>query len=118
MAGSETPDPLNTIMKILTTPTLEGEAVILTYLGTVSGSVVQSKHFGRDIMAGLKTLVGGEVRGYTEMLEEARTKATERMCREASGLGADAIVNVRYTTSQVMQGMSEILAYGTAVRLA
>ncbi len=104
-------------MQITTTPTLEGQAPIASYLGTVTGSVVQSKHIGRDIMAGLKTLVGGEIRGYTEMLEEARKRATDRMREEAKEMGADAVVNVRFTTSQVMQGMSEILAYGTAVRL-
>lgn len=105
-------------MQYITTPTLKGQSEITSYLGTVTGSVVQSKHIGRDIMAGLKTLVGGEVRGYTEMMEEARQQATKRMCEAASERGADAVVNVRFATSQVMQGMSEILAYGTAVRLA
>lgn len=105
-------------MRYTTTPNLEGERAINSYLGTVSGSVVQSKHIGRDIMAGLKTLVGGEVKGYTEMLIEARKQATARMCEEANAMGADAIVNVRFMTSTVMQGMSEIVAYGTAVRLA
>lgn len=104
-------------MQITTTPTLEGQAPINSYLGTVTGSVVQSKHIGRDIMASLKTIVGGEIKGYTEMLEDARKRATDRMRSQAEDMGADAIVNVRYTTSQVMQGMSEILAYGTAVRL-
>ncbi|MBW2998917.1 YbjQ family protein [Candidatus Woesearchaeota archaeon] len=87
-----------------------------TVLGIVKGSTVQSKHIGRDIMAGLKTIVGGEVKGYTEMLEDAREKATKRMIEEAESLKADAIINVRYTTSAVMQGMSEILVYGTAVK--
>lgn len=107
-----------TTMQITTTPTLEGQRTITTYLGPVSGSVVQSKHIGRDIMAGLKTIVGGEIRGYTELLEDARKQATKRMCAEAEALGADAVVNVRFTTSQVMQGMSELLAYGTAVKLS
>ena len=104
-------------MLVITSPNLEGQATINTYLGTVSGTVVQSKHIGRDIMAGLKTIVGGEVKGYTEMFEEARKLATQRMCEEATRLGADAVINVRFTTSNVMQGMSEILAYGTAVRM-
>lgn len=104
-------------MLVLTTPSLDGQASIITYLGTVSGTVVQSKHIGRDLMAGLKTIVGGEVRGYTEMFEEARKTATERMRAQAEELGADAIINVRFTTSNVVQGISEILAYGTAVRL-
>lgn len=104
-------------MLIVTAPNLDGHATITSYLGTVSGTVVQSKHIGRDLMAGLKTIVGGEVKGYTEMFEEARGLAVQRMQEEASRLGADAIINVRFTTSNVMQGMSEILAYGTAVRL-
>lgn len=104
-------------MLYTTTPNLEGQRPIATYLGTVTGSVVQSKHLGRDIMAGLKTLVGGEVKGYTEMLVQARKRATKRMCSEAEAKGADAVVNVRFTTSSLMQGMCEILAYGTAVRL-
>jgi len=86
-------------------------------LGVVTGSIVQSKHIGRDIMAGLKTLIGGEIKGYTEMLVEARAQATQRMLNEARQLGADAVVNLRYTTSSVMQGMAEIVAYGTAVKL-
>lgn len=86
-------------------------------LGIVSGNMVQSKHVGRDIMAGFKTLVGGEIRGYTEMLIEARQHAQKRMIDEAEKLGADAIVNVRYTTSAIAQGMSELLAYGTAVKI-
>ncbi|MBW3020355.1 heavy metal-binding domain-containing protein [Candidatus Woesearchaeota archaeon] len=85
-------------------------------LGIVKGSMVQSKHIGRDIMAGFKTIIGGEIKGYTEMLNEARDKATERMIDEAKRLKADAIVKVQFTTSSVMTGMSEILAYGTAVK--
>ena len=85
-------------------------------LGLVRGTVVQSKHFGKDFMAGMKTLVGGEIAGYTEMLIEARQIATKRMVDEAEGLGADAIVNVRYGSSSLMQGAAEVIAYGTAVR--
>ena len=85
-------------------------------LGMVRGNTVQAKHLGRDFMAGLKTIVGGEIKGYTEMLTEARDRATNRMVEEAKKLGADAIVSIRYTTSAIMQGASEVLAYGTAVK--
>ena len=86
-------------------------------LSIVKGTVVQSKNFGKDFMAGMKTLVGGEIVGYTEMLNEARQIATKRMVDEAQALGADAIVNVRYGSSSVMQGAAEVVAYGTAVKL-
>ena len=85
-------------------------------LGLVKGTVVHSKNLGRDFMAGMKTLVGGEIAGYTEMLVEARQIATKRMVDEAEQLGADAIIGVRYGSSMVMQGAAEILAYGTAVK--
>ncbi|MBQ2314149.1 MAG: YbjQ family protein [Treponema sp.] len=85
-------------------------------LGLVKGTIVQSKNFGRDFMAGLKTLVGGEIVGYTEMLNEARQIATKRMVDEAEALGADAIIGVRYGSSAVMQGAAEVVAYGTAVK--
>ena len=85
-------------------------------VGLVKGSMIQSKHLGRDIGSALKSLVGGELRGYSEMLNEARAIATKRMMEEASALNADAVVNVRYTTSAVMQGAAEILVYGTAVK--
>ena len=86
-------------------------------LGLVRGAVVQSKNFGKDFMAGMKTLVGGEIKGYTEMLNEARAIATKRMVDEAENLGADAVVNVRYGSSAIMQGAAEIVAYGTAVKI-
>ena len=86
-------------------------------LGIVKGTVVQSKNFGKDFMAGMKTLVGGEITGYTEMLVEARQIATKRMVDEASAMGADAIVNIRFGSSAVMQGAAEVIAYGTAVKL-
>ncbi len=86
-------------------------------LGLVKGTIVQSKNFGKDFMAGMKTLVGGEIVGYTEMLTEARQLATKRMVDEAEALGADAIVNVRFGSSSVMQGAAEVVAYGTAVRV-
>jgi uncharacterized protein YbjQ (UPF0145 family) len=85
-------------------------------VGLVKGSMIQSKHLGRDIGSALKSLVGGELRGYSEMLNEARAIATKRMMEEAAALHADAVVNVRYTTSAVMQGAAEILVYGTAVK--
>lgn len=86
-------------------------------LGLVKGTVVQSKNFGKDFMAGMKTLVGGEITGYTEMLIEARQIATKRMVDEAEALGADAVVNVRYGSSSLMQGAAEVIVYGTAVRV-
>ena len=85
-------------------------------LSIVKGTIVQSKNFGKDFMAGMKTLVGGEITGYTEMLVEARQIATKRMVDEAQALGADAVVNVRYGSSSVMQGAAEVIAYGTAVK--
>ena len=88
----------------------------LEMLGLVKGSTIQSKNMFRDISQGLKTLVGGELRAYTQMMEQARNIATERMCTEAEALGADAVVNVRYATSAIMQGAAEVIVYGTAVR--
>ena len=86
-------------------------------LGTVKGSVVYSKNFGKDFMSAMKSLVGGEVKDYTEMLIEARQIATKRMVDEATALGADAVINIRFGSSSVMQGAAEVLAYGTAVKL-
>ena len=86
-------------------------------LGMVKGSVVQTKHMGKDFMAGMKTLVGGEIRSYTEMLNEARAIATQRMAEEAMTLGADAVIGVTYGSSAIMQGAAEIVAYGTAVKI-
>lgn len=83
--------------------------------GVVSGSTVRAKHLGKDIMAGLKNLVGGELKGYTELLQEARQQALERMLEEARAAGANAVVNVRFQTSSVAQGAAELFAYGTAV---
>ena len=85
-------------------------------LGLVKGTVVQSKNFGKDFMAGMKTIVGGEIRGYTEMLIEARQIATKLMVDEAEALGADAVVGLRYGSASVMQGAAEVIAYGTAVK--
>lgn len=86
-------------------------------LGMVKGSIVQSKHIGKDIMASFKTIIGGEIKGYTEMIEEARKIATERMIEEAKSLNANAIIGITYASSSVMQAASEIVAYGTAVKI-
>lgn len=86
-------------------------------LGMVKGSTIQSKNIGRDISQGFKTLVGGELKAYTEMMNDARALATKRMSTEAEGMGADAVVNIRYASSSIMQGAAEVMAYGTAVKL-
>lgn len=86
-------------------------------LGIVKGATVQSKNIGRDFMAGMKTIVGGELKGYTEMLNEARQIATKRMVDEALAMGADAVINIRYGSSAVVQAAAEIIAYGTAVKI-
>lgn len=93
-----------------------GKAIV-QHLGLVQGSTIRAKHIGRDFMAGLKNIVGGELKGYTELLQESRDEALERMTDQARRLGANAVINVRFTTSSVAQGASEILAYGTAVRV-
>lgn len=85
-------------------------------LGLVKGNTVQSKNIGKDIGAGFKTIIGGEISGYTEMLRKARQIATQRMIDEAEGLGADAVINVRFASSSIMQSAAEIIAYGTAVK--
>ena len=90
---------------------------IREHYGLVSGSTVRAKHIGRDFMAGLKNLVGGELQGYTELLGDARQQATERMVAQARELGANAVINVRFSTSSIAQGAAEIYVYGTAVRL-
>jgi uncharacterized protein YbjQ (UPF0145 family) len=88
---------------------------IVEHFGLVSGSTIRAKHVGRDIMAGLKNLVGGELKGYTQLLQESRRQALDRMVDQARQLGANAIVNVRFSTSSVAQGAAELYAYGTAV---
>ena len=88
---------------------------IVRFFGVVSGSTVRAKHIGRDLMASLKNLIGGELKGYTELLHEARSEALQRMQEEAASLGANAVVNVRFSTSSVAQGAAELFAYGTAV---
>lgn len=89
----------------------------LEALGLVKGTVVYSKNFGKDFMAGMKTLVGGEITGYTDMLTEARAIATKRMVDEAEKMGADAIINIRFGGASLMSGAAEVMAYGTAVRI-
>ena len=106
-----------------------GEKIILTnievipgkrvveHFGLVSGSTIRAKHIGRDLMASLKNLVGGELKGYTQLLSESRDQASRRMIRQALNLGANAVINVRFSTSSVAQGAAELYAYGTAVRV-
>ncbi len=96
--------------------TIPGKSIIRFY-GVVSGSTVRAKHVGRDFMAGFKNLVGGELRGYTELLQESRDEAIERMVQQAESLGANAVVNIRFSTSSIAQGAAELFAYGTAVQV-
>ena len=102
-------------MILTNTETVPGRTIV-QQLGLVQGSTIRAKHVGRDIMAGLKNIVGGELKGYTDLMQEARQQATDRMIEQASQLGANAVVNVRFSTSSVTQGASEMLAYGTAVK--
>ncbi|SFE44828.1 Uncharacterized conserved protein YbjQ, UPF0145 family [Peptostreptococcaceae bacterium pGA-8] len=102
-------------MKLLSIENIPGKE--FEVLGMVKGTIVQTKHLGRDFMAGMKTLVGGEIVGYTEMLNEARQIAVKRMVDEASALNADAIIGIRFGSSQIMHGAAEIIAYGTAVKM-
>lgn len=101
-------------MMIVNTDYITGKQ--LETLSLVRGSTVHSKNIGRDILSGFKTLVGGEIKDYTDMMNEARAIATQRMIEDAERLGADAIVNVRFASSAIMQGAAEIIAYGTAVK--
>ncbi len=101
-------------MVVSTLETIEGKK--LEILGLAQGSTVQSKHVGKDILAGFKNLVGGEVKSYTEMMNEARAIATNRMIEVAKNLGADAVVGVRYASAAIMEGAAEVMAYGTAVK--
>lgn len=101
---------------IVTTESISGKEIV-EVLGLVKGNTIQTRHIGSDIVAGLKSLIGGEIKGYVKAFTLAREEATNRMLAEACELGADAIVCVRYSTSQIMNGGAEILAYGTAVKL-
>ncbi len=91
---------------------------VVRHVGLVQGSSVRSKHVGRDIMAGLKNIFGGELKGYTELLQDSREEATERMIQQARGMGANAVLNIRFSTSSIAAGAAEIYVYGTAVELA
>ena len=96
--------------------TVPGKTIV-EHFGLVSGSTVRAKHAGRDIMAGIKNLFGGELKGYTELLKESRNESAQRMVAQAKQLGANAIVNIRFATSSVAQGAAELYVYGTAVRV-
>ncbi|MEX2369135.1 MAG: YbjQ family protein [Candidatus Paceibacterota bacterium] len=100
-----------------TTETIAGKRIV-KHLGMVRGNTVRARHIGSDIGAGLKSLVGGKIGGYIKVMTQARDEATDEMLKDAERLGADAVVNIRYATSQVMPQAAEILAYGTAVKLA
>jgi uncharacterized protein YbjQ (UPF0145 family) len=103
-------------MIITNIETVPGKTIV-EHFGLVSGSTIRAKHVGRDLMAGLKNLVGGELKGYTQLLHESRQQAVERMIEQARQLGANAVVNVRFSTSSVAQGAAELYAYGTAVHI-
>lgn len=101
-------------MIVVTTDFITGKNI--ETIGIVQGNMVQSKHIGKDIGAGLKTIVGGELKSYTEMMTEARDMAKDRMLQQAHSLGADGVIGVRYASSTIMQGAAEVIAYGTAVK--
>jgi uncharacterized protein YbjQ (UPF0145 family) len=90
---------------------------VVRHLGLVQGSTVRAKHVGKDLLAGLKNIVGGELKAYTELLQESREEATARMVKQAESIGANAVLNVRFATSSITQGAAELFAYGTAVVL-
>jgi len=103
-------------MIVVNTETIPGMRIV-ALKGLVQGNTIRAKHIGRDIMAGLKNIVGGELKGYTELMTEARRQAMERMLAQAEALGANAVVNVRFSTSSVASGAAELYAYGTAVQV-
>ncbi|MBA7595418.1 hypothetical protein ES703_02381 [subsurface metagenome] len=103
-------------MIIVTSDHIEGKKIVKT-LGMVKGSTIRARHMGRDIVAGLRSIVGGEISEYTKLMAEAREQAIQRMVEQAEGMGANAIVDTRFVTSMVMSGASELLVYGTAVRV-
>ncbi|NNC56594.1 MAG: YbjQ family protein [Woeseiaceae bacterium] len=110
-------DVTNNAIVISNTESIPGRNIVEFY-GVVTGNTVRAKHVGRDIMAGLKNIVGGELKGYTELLQDSRKEATDRMIEQAKSMGANAVVNVRFATSSISQGAAELFAYGTAVRVA
>lgn len=101
---------------IVNTENIEGKRIVKT-LGIVKGNTIRAKWFGKDIIAGIRNIIGGELKEYTEMLDDARGQAVARMIEEAEEIGANAIINVRFSTSQIAQGAAEILVYGTAVKV-
>ena len=101
-------------MEISTTPNIEGKTIV-RQLGLVRGNTIRARHVGKDIMAGLKNIVGGEISDYTKMMAESREQAIDRMIAEAESKGANAVIGMKFATSMIMQNASEILAYGTAV---
>ncbi len=103
-------------MLIVNTENIEGKRIVKT-LGIVKGNTIRAKWFGKDILAGIRNIIGGELKEYTEMLDDARRQAVARMIEEAEEIGANAIINVRFSTSQIAQGAAEILVYGTAVKV-
>ena len=103
-------------MIVTNVESVPGKSIVEHY-GLVQGSTIRAKHVGRDIMAGLKNIVGGELKGYTELLTDARQEATQRMIAQAEELGANAVINVRFSTSSIAQGAAELYVYGTAVRV-
>lgn len=102
-------------MKLLSIDYIPGKEI--EALGLVKGTIVQSKNFGKDFMAGMKTLVGGEIKDYTDMLNEARQIAIKRMVDDAAALGADAVIGIRFSSSSMMQSAAEVVAFGTAVKI-
>ena len=103
-------------MIVVTTPDIPGMRIVET-LGLVRGNTIRARHIGRDVMAGLRNIAGGEIREYTKMMAEAREQSIDRMVEEAESLGADAVVMVRFQTAEMMRGAAEMLCYGTAVKL-
>jgi len=104
-------------MIITNIETVPGKEIV-AHFGLVAGNTIRAKHIGRDLMASLKNIVGGELKGYTQLMQESRQQAVDRMVEQASQLGANAIINVRFSTSSVAQGAAELYAYGTAVKVA
>ena len=104
-------------MIVVTSEYIAGKKIVRT-LGLVRGNTIRARHLGRDIMAGLRNIVGGEIKGYTELYQQSRAEANGRMEEQALALGANAVLNIRYASASVAEGASEVLAYGTAVRVA
>lgn len=110
-------NPLSEIIMLLSNLEFLPDRKVVKHLGLVQGSTVRAKHAGRDLMAGLKNIVGGELKGYTELLNESRQEALNRMVQQAESVGANAVINIRFSTSSIAAGAAELMAYGTAVVL-